>query len=105
MSIALMGWLNAVVGLIIFSAGLGLNYRKDVVQKMAEKKYNAEASAVYAHLAGPLEISFGIGLATEGLSIAEVLPRYMLIPGLAVGGFILLFAFGFWAFYLRRNEK
>lgn len=105
MSIIFMGWLNVAAGVMIFIAGLSLNYRKDVVRQMAEQKFNSAASALYAHLAGPLEISFGISLAIEGLAIAEVLPHYMLIPGLAIAGFIVFFALAFWAFYLRRNKK
>lgn len=105
MDITTMGWLNFIVGAVVIVAGSTLTLKKDVVRLMAQQKYSEEASNIYAHLAGPLEISFGIGVVTEGLANAQVLPSYLMIPGLAIAGFTVFFAVAFWLFYLKRNAK
>ncbi len=105
MNDTIMGWLNAVVGIVIVVAGTALCLRRDIVRQMAEKKYREAAAALYAQLAGPLEISFGLGLVVEGLAVAGVLPQAMTLPGLLIVGAVLLFVGGFWTFYLRKNRR
>ena len=105
MSDTLLGWLNAAIGFFIGMAGLSLTKRKDVVREMATRKYTDQAAEMYASLAGPLEISFGVAIMAEGLSIAGVLPRFLFIPGLVVAALLLCFAVGFWLFYLKKHPR
>ena len=105
MSDTLLGWLNAAIGVIVALAGLSLTLRKDVVRQMAAQKYSEQAAEVYARFAGPLEISFGLAIAVEGLAIAGLLPGFFFVPGLVTAGILLCIAVGFWLFYLKRNSK